>query len=367
MEMKNLKMKVSTLKGLLTIICGLIILILVPIVWDEYGTFVDIAFSVLTPFIGGFIIAYLFLPLVELISTKLLKGKFRALTSLVVLVVFASILIYLLLFVFPLIATQLYSVFSSVTVFFDWLAANVDSSIMMQINTIVAEKWPSVLASVSGWLLTTATSYVSLAAGYLFNAFMMFVIAAYFLIDQKRIMQGLAYVFPEKKRDTWIAYFETLNMEMRRYLKALGIITSIGFCIVSILLTVTKTPNAIALALVFNLIQLIPMFGSIIGSVVIAIITLPISFNLFLVTGIGLLIYSQVDANFIQPRIFSHSMKSHDLLIILSMFIGGNFFGLVGVLFAIPILVAILHTIKFVKAHKAGKVLQITDMEAEDA
>lgn len=362
MDMKEMAKRLATPKGLLWIIFALAILLLLPMVWSNYSATVMIGLSVLTPFIGGFILSYLLLPLVEMISTKWLKGKFRALTSLIVLVIVASILIYLLLFIFPLIAEQLYSVFSSVTVFFDWLTTHVDSSVLAQVNTMINEYWPTVLANLSSWLLTTATGYVTLAAGYLFNAFMMFIIAAYFLIDQKRIMRGLTYVFPQKVRITWVAYFETLNLEMRRYLKALAIITSIGFGIVSVLLTVTQTPNAIALALVFNLIQLIPMFGSIIGSVVIAVITLPISFNLFLITGIGLLIYSQFDANFIQPRIFSHSLKSHDLLIILSMFVGGNFFGLIGVLFAIPVLVALLHTIKFMRAKKAGKIMSMSDM-----
>ncbi|MGL4952674.1 MAG: AI-2E family transporter [Culicoidibacterales bacterium] len=353
MDKKELLRKFSTPRGLISATLVLVILILLPVAWENYATFFSIGLAVLTPFIGGFIIAYLFLPVVELVSTKWLKGRMRALTSLLVLVIAATILIYLLLFIFPLVATQLYAVFSSVTDFFDWLSQNVDSAVLAQVNAIVTEQWPSVLASVSSWLLTTATAYVSLATGYLFNLFMMFVIAAYFLIDYRRIMSGLSLVFPEKTRATWVKYFETLNLEMRIYLKALGIITSIGFVIVSVLLTLTNTPNAIALALVFNLIQLIPMFGSIIGSIVIAVITLPISFQLFLITGIGLLIYSQVDANFIQPRIYSHSMQSHDLLILLSMFIGGNFFGLVGVIFAIPGFVIVMHTIKFLQAKKA--------------
>lgn len=353
MNKKEIIERVLTMQGLASIVLLLVILLLLPFVWQNYSGLLTIALAILTPFIGGFIIAYLFLPLVELISTKWLRGKFRALTALIVLALFASVLIYLILFIFPLIATQLYSVVSSVTVFFEWLATQLDSAVVAQINSIVAEKWPVVLANISGWLLTTATGYLSLATGYVFNGIMMFVIAAYFLIDQRRIMHGLTYIFPQRNREVWVRYFETLDLEMRRYLKALAIITSIGFVIVSVLLTVTGTPNAIALALVFNLIQLIPMFGSIIASVVIAIITLPISLQLFIITGIGLFIYSQVDSNFIQPRIYSQSMQSHDLLILLAMFIAGNLLGIIGVLFAIPAMVVLLHTIKFVRGQKA--------------
>ncbi|MGL4624573.1 MAG: AI-2E family transporter [Culicoidibacterales bacterium] len=362
MNKKEIIERLFTVRGLASVAILLLILLLLPMVWSDYSPVLTIMLTILTPFIGGFIIAYLFLPLVELISTKWLRGKFRALTSLLVLTIFASILIYLILFIFPLVASQLYSVFSSVTVFFDWLATQLDSTLVAQINSIVAEKWPEVLANVSGWLLTTATGYISLATGYLFNGFMMLIIAAYFLIDHRRIMQGFTLIFPKRSRDVWIHYFETLDLEMRRYLKALAIITSIGFVIVSVLLTITGTPNAIALALVFNLIQLIPMFGSIIGSVVIAIITLPISLQLFFITGIGLVIYSQVDANFIQPRIYSHSMQSHDLLILLAMFVGGNLLGLIGVIFAIPGMVMVLHTMKFFRARKAEKLAAETNM-----
>ncbi|MGL6248873.1 MAG: hypothetical protein ACRC3A_07230, partial [Culicoidibacterales bacterium] len=107
MDKKELLRKFSTPRGLISATLVLVILILLPVAWENYATFFSIGLAVLTPFIGGFIIAYLFLPVVELVSTKWLKGRMRALTSLLVLVIAATILIYLLLFIFPLVATQL--------------------------------------------------------------------------------------------------------------------------------------------------------------------------------------------------------------------------------------------------------------------
>ena len=111
MDKKELFRQFSTPRGLISATLLLVILILLPIAWDNYANFFSIGLAVLTPFIGGFIIAYLFLPVVELISTKWLKGRMRALTSLITLLLAATVLIYLILFIFPLVATQLYAVF----------------------------------------------------------------------------------------------------------------------------------------------------------------------------------------------------------------------------------------------------------------
>ena len=55
------------------------------------------------------------------------------------------------------------------------------------------------------------------------------------------------------------------------------------------------------------------------------------------ITAVVLLIPQQVDANIIQPRLMSGSFSLSPLLVIISITIVGSFFGVIGMIAAIPI------------------------------
>src|SRR5690606_1157328 len=115
--------------------------------------------------------------------------------------------------------------------------------------------------------------------------------------------------------------------------------------IYSILLLLVGLENAIIVAFLCALFNIIPYLGPIIGGAI--MITLTMTGNLdadFMnvilpKTGyvlIGLAIGQLVDNFFSQPIIFSNSVKSHPLEIFLVIIIAGLLFGMMGMIIAVP-------------------------------
>jgi len=94
----------------------------------------------------------------------------------------------------------------------------------------------------------------------------------------------------------------------------------------------------LTLALLLGLCNMVPFFGSIFASLVTTVITLFTGgvLDASIVLG-SLLVLQQIDANFISPKITSDVLGLNPLLIIMSIFVLGSIFGIIGMFVAVPI------------------------------
>lgn len=91
-----------------------------------------------------------------------------------------------------------------------------------------------------------------------------------------------------------------------------------------------------AIAIVFVL-ALIPMFGSVIGGVLVCLLLALNNITAALVFIIIFIIYQQVEANFISPKIQSKRMELSALMILIAVTVGIYMFGIIGGIISIPI------------------------------
>ena len=83
---------------------------------------------------------------------------------------------------------------------------------------------------------------------------------------------------------------------------------------------------------------MIPYFGAIIAVAISGLITLITGgFAQAGVMLIIVIILQQIDANIINPKIIGDSLKISPLIVILSVTIGGAYFGVIGMFLAVPI------------------------------
>jgi predicted PurR-regulated permease PerM len=99
---------------------------------------------------------------------------------------------------------------------------------------------------------------------------------------------------------------------------------------------------ALALTVVVGLFAFVPLVGTTISMIIVSIVAFSFSPVTGLITLVFYLVYQQVDAYFIQPRIFSHSVQLPAVLVMLAAISGGLLLGLVGAILAIPITAALL-------------------------
>jgi predicted PurR-regulated permease PerM len=108
-----------------------------------------------------------------------------------------------------------------------------------------------------------------------------------------------------------------------------GIGTFIGYSIIGI-------PNALILALVAAITNIIPYFGPFIGGAPAVIVAFLISPKLALFVVLIILIVQQIDSNLISPYIMGKKLNIHPLTIILLLLFAGNFAGVLGMVLAVP-------------------------------
>lgn len=192
-------------------------------------------------------------------------------------------------------------------------------------------------------------------------------ISFFFLKDSKLFENSILTLIPEGKESRWKKSSEKIKDLLSRYFVGLIFQILILFIIYTIGLLFIGVENAIVIAFLCALLNLIPYVGPLIGGALMIVLTmtsnldssfsdviLPNAFKVLIVILIGQL----VDNFFSQPFIFSKSVKSHPLEIFLVILIAGILFGVIGLIVAIPAYTAIKVILKeFLAENKLVKKL----------
>ncbi|WP_047245816.1 AI-2E family transporter [Maribacter thermophilus] len=195
--------------------------------------------------------------------------------------------------------------------------------------------------------LNSLLNFLSSASMGLFSILF---ISFFFLKDSKLFQKGLLTFIPKTKEQGTINSINKINNLLSRYFVGLLLQIFILFIIYTIVLLIVGIENAVVIAFLCALFNIIPYIGPIIGGVLMVILTmssnLGADFSSVILpkTGyvlIGLAIGQLVDNFFSQPFIFSNSVKSHPLEIFLVIIIAGLLFGVVGMIVAVPSYTAI--------------------------
>lgn len=188
-------------------------------------------------------------------------------------------------------------------------------------------------------------SFVGILGNLSVGLFSVIFITFFFLKDRKLFEDGILLLVPENKESRLKKSMNTIGGLLSRYFLGLVFQILILFVIYTIVLLIFGIENAIVIAFLCALLNLIPYVGPMIGGVL--MMTLTMTSNLgadfstvilpkTIYVMIGFVIGQLVDNFFSQPVIFSNSVKSHPLEIFLVIIIGGLLFGVAGMIIAVP-------------------------------
>ena len=196
-----------------------------------------------------------------------------------------------------------------------------------------------------GFIPNFLNSFISVLGTLSIGLFSVLFIAFFFLKDSKLFEQGLLVFIPDNKESRLKKSINKIKDLLSRYFIGLVLQILILFIIYSIVLFIFGIENAIVIAFLCALLNLIPYIGPIIGGIL--MMTLTMTSNLgadfstvilpkTIYVMIGFIIGQLVDNFFSQPYIFSNSVRSHPLEIFLIIIIGGLLFGITGMIVAVP-------------------------------
>ncbi|RVT73441.1 AI-2E family transporter [Flavobacterium sufflavum] len=171
-------------------------------------------------------------------------------------------------------------------------------------------------------------------------------ITFFFLKDRILFLRGAKKLIPDSHEEKFLNSFDKINDLLSRYFIGLLFQLFIVFLLYLIVLIIFGIPNALIIAFLCAVLNIIPYIGPLIASILAALLTmlshlgsdfqteiLPTTFYVL----IGFWIVQLIDNNLSQPFIFSKSVSSHPLEIFLVILIAGFLSGILGMIIAVPL------------------------------
>ncbi|WP_432561114.1 AI-2E family transporter [Kineococcus sp. SYSU DK003] len=239
------------------------------------------------------------------------------------------------------------------------LTSTAISDYIQQAEQAVAENRDTLIAGATG-VVSTAGHVV---AGFFIALFASF----FFLLEGRRIWSWLLHLLPEPAREpvddasrqSWV----TLTHYMRATI-AVAFVDGLGVAIGAAILQV---PLATSLGLVVFLGAFIPIVGALLSGTVAVLVALVAHdfVTALIMLGVVILV-QQVESHLLQPFLMGRAVAVHPLAVILAVAGGATVFGIVGALFAVP-LVAVLKTGIGALARGGRPTEEVAEIEASDA
>lgn len=313
-------------------------------------------FSVSFPFLLAFVIAYALYPLLNWLRKK---GISKTLSIILILIFIFSIITCLGIIVFPLLFEQLTNLFNSIITFIKEFSfeSSVDLS---SVQDTLSTNFDAIVVKLGQYISNGALNVIGVSLGYLSTALISFSAAMYFLADMDKIRSKTKKYLLKKSKKMY-RYVYLLDKDMHSYLTGFFRIALISAFEYSIAYTLIGHPNAILLGCLAMVAGLIPYFGGMCNNLLAAITAFVISPSLFIRTLIVFVILSGVDGYIINPFVYGKTNKVHPLIVIMSVFVGGALFGIIGIIISLPLAIMIITTYKFFKEDLKEKIEDFRD------
>ncbi|MEC5167158.1 putative PurR-regulated permease PerM [Flavobacterium sp. PL11] len=171
-------------------------------------------------------------------------------------------------------------------------------------------------------------------------------ITFFFLKDRRMFISGARKLIPNSHEDQILNSLEKINSLLSRYFIGLLLQLFIVFILYLIVLVIFGIPNALIIAFLCAVLNIIPYIGPLIASVLAAVLSMLSNLGSDFQTEIlpttiyvliGFWIVQIIDNNASQPIIFSKSVSSHPLEIFLVILSAGFLFGILGMIVAVPL------------------------------
>jgi len=337
----------------------------------HFSAFISIIteiFSILSPIVYGFIIAYLINPILNIIERIFSSPKIKEIshkTKRVFALVAAYLLIFSLIGVFILIITpQLIESLTAIInnlgtfskTFLSW-AENVikdftdllkdvpyisdqREELMVQLREAINSSVDFVKELVPGiikFLTTFSIEIVNLFVGFIISIYMLYDKEKFIAQTKKIVCASFSLSFSKKL----INFGRNLNETIGNFISGKILDCIIVGCLIFIALSIFSIPYALLISVIIAITNFIPFFGPFIGVVPCAIILImvdPMSVIWFVIIDF---VVQQIDGNIIGPKIVGRSIGLGAFWVIVGLLISGGIFGIWGMLLGAPVFAVI--------------------------
>jgi len=210
-------------------------------------------------------------------------------------------------------------------------------------QTIESSDWSSNLSLKS--IPNLLNGVLGTLSSFGIGLFSVMFISFFFLKDSALLNNAILSLVKNKNESRVSNSITTIKNLLSRYFLGLTLQITVLFIIYTIILLIFGIDNALVIAFLCALLNLIPYIGPLIGGGLMLVLSMTSNLDMDFQTVIlpttikvmiGYIIAQLIDNFVSQPIIFSSSVKSHPLEIFLVIIIAGLLFGVTGMVVAVP-------------------------------
>lgn len=322
---------------------------------------------ILTPFFFAALLAYLGDPLVDRLE------RHRLSRTLAVVVVFVGIFLFLLLALFllvPLLENQISAFIARLPKYLDWFATRVvpwvqgsfgleaDKLDLASLKQMLATHWQQA-GGVAAWIMQYVSRSGLALVALVGNLVLIPVVTFYLLRDWDHLVAGVHHLLPRGIEGTVAKLARESDEMLGAFLRgqlsvmaALGTVYSIGLWIIGL-------EFALLIGLLAGLVSFVPYLGFIVGVVTAGLAMylqtqelLPLVYVLA-VFGVGQMLEGMV----FTPLLVGDRIGLHPVAVIFAVLAGGQLFGFLGVLLALPVAAVLAVLVRHARTEYLGSSL----------
>ena len=379
-------MSKGTFKSILSLIAFAGILVLVLTRLDLIIGLIESIIKVLTPFMVGFVLAYVLnIPYVFFMNKAFVfmdkepskirnKGdeflvKLRKPLSLIfTYVILFAIIVLLLSIIIPQITSSIQGVIDNFEVYYvsfqEWVfgvAAKFGfkyefmSEMFEDLNSFIQQHLGSgnsndnaalfdinaIMQGLTNYLFPHIFDFTKNVYNVFYNFLLSVIVSIYYLANKETLMNQVKKItyalVPQKFLGRVLRTVDICNNKVGKFLYGKLIDSTIIGVMCFIVLRIVGIEYAVLISVFVGITNIIPFFGPIIGAIPGVILLVMINPWHALLFGIIIIIIQQLDGNIIGPKILGNTLGISGFWIMFSVLVGGGLFGFVGMLMSVPV------------------------------
>lgn len=314
-------------------------------------SFIGTLLKVLTPFFIGIVVAWLFNPLVKLLTKHKVN---RFLATILVYLVFLSLLTVILVTSVPMLTDQLNDFINIVPSITKKISVTLDKFVgflepLLNENTVqikeeiyssIVQIGKNITVEFPDKVISIITSIVSGLGTFVIGLF----IGLYMLFDFDNVSKVFISILPHRAREDAKNLMDVSNKTLVSYIQGILFTMTLVFIGNAIGFSIGGLKASILFALFCGVTNAIPYVGPYIGGIPAIIVGFTQSIPTGIIALISVIVVQLLDNVIFTPLVQSKGLKLHPVTIIIALLVFGQFFGIIGMILAVPC-IAVIKTI----------------------
>lgn len=327
-------------------------------------------FNVLKPFILGGVIAYILnIPMVKIENllkkkTKIKDSGIRIISIVLSLLIFVAIIVFIAFLLIPELVESIQLLLNNIPGIIEkcqsWVLDLLDKypDIQSQIKSSFSKAGGTsgIVSSILNYIINIAIGFISSLVSSVVTIFMALIFSIYMLSQKEFLINGVKKIlcaFSKREyADKVLEVGQLTNRTFNKFISGQCLEAMVLGCLMFIGLTIFRFPYALIISVLTAVTALVPIFGALIAMVIGIIligITNPLQAVFFVII---FQVVQQIEGNFIYPRVVGKSVGLSPMWTLLAITVGGNLFGVVGMLIGLPLASVVYSLIRTVVNNK---------------